>query len=203
MRPVGMNARLFASNWRPVAEEIAFAADVGFDLLQLPGPVGGLGIERLGDLPVVVGAMLRCARLGAVMEMAFRVDTDGRTSTGGTVLAAVRANLAPLAALGASAVHVHPVPHHPGDSDAVRRLEDLLERVLPACVEAAADVGVSLAVEHNEPRLALLSDPERVAALLDAVDGLGFVWDVNHTAPDRLPQFAALAPRMQLAHVSD
>jgi L-ribulose-5-phosphate 3-epimerase len=201
--PVGMNARLFASNWRPVADEIAFAAEAGFDLLQLPGPVGGLGIERLGDLPVVVGAMLRDAGLGAVMEMAFRIDTDGRTSTGGTTLTAVRANLAPRAALGATAVHIHPVPHQPDDADGVRRLEDLLARVLPACVEAAADVGVSLSVEHNEPRLALLSDPQRVAALLDAVDGLGLVWDLNHTAPDRLPQFVGLAPRMRLVHVSD
>jgi sugar phosphate isomerase/epimerase len=201
--PVGMNARLFASNWRPVAREIAFAAEAGFDLLQLPGPVGGLGIERLGDLPVVVGAMLRDAGLGAVMEMAFRIDADGRTSSGGTTLAAVRANLAPLAALGATGVHIHPVPHHPDDPDAVRRLEDLLERALPACVEAAADVGVSLSLEHNEPRLALFSDPRRVAAVLEAVDGLGFVWDLNHTAPDRLPEFAALSSRMRLVHVSD
>jgi sugar phosphate isomerase/epimerase len=42
-----------------------------------------------------------------------------------------------------------------------------------------------------------------VAALLDAVDGLGFVWDLNHTAPDRLSGFVALAPRMRLVHVSD
>src|SRR5262249_48842474 len=38
---------------------------------------------------------------------------------------------------------------------------------------------------------------------VEAVDGLGLVWDLNHTAPDRLPGFAALAPRMRLVHVSD
>jgi L-ribulose-5-phosphate 3-epimerase len=201
--PVGMNARLFPSNWRPVADEIAFAADSGFDLLQLPGPVAGLGVQRLGAPPVIVGALLRDVGLGAVMEMAFRLDPDGRTSTGGTILGAVRANLSPLAALGATSVHVHPIPPNPDDASDVRRIEDLIEAALPACVEAAADLGVSLSLEHNEPRLALFSDPERCAALLEAVDGLGLVWDVNHTAPDRLPQFAALAPRMRLVHVSD
>jgi sugar phosphate isomerase/epimerase len=201
--PVGMNARLFPSNWRPVADEIRFAAEAGFDLLQLPGPVAGLGVQRLGAPPVIVGALLRDVGLGAVMEMAFRLDADGRTTTGGTILGAVRANLAPLAALGATAVHIHPIPPRPDDPSDVRRMEDLIEAALPACVEAAADVGVSLSLEHNEPRLALFSDPRRCAAVLEAVAGLGLVWDVNHTAPDRLPQFAALAPRIRLVHVSD
>ena len=43
----------------------------------------------------------------------------------------------------------------------------------------------------------------KVAALLDAVPGLGFVWDVNHTHPDDLAAFKALAPRMSMLHVSD
>jgi sugar phosphate isomerase/epimerase len=198
-----MNARLFASNWRPVAREIGFAAACGFDLLQVPGPVTGLGVQRLGDPPVVVGALLRERGLGAVMEMAFRLDADGRTQTGGTMLAALRTNLAPAVAVGVSGVHLHPVPADMSEEDGVRRLEDLIERALPACVEAAGGVGLPLSLEHNEPRLALFSDPARCAAVLDAVDDLGFVWDLNHTAPDRLPEFAALAPRMRLVHVSD
>jgi L-ribulose-5-phosphate 3-epimerase len=201
--PVGMNARLFASNWRPVAEEIAFAARAGFDLLQLPGPPHGLDSTRLGAPPVVVGALLRGAGLDAVMEMAFRVDARGRTATGGTILTALRVNLAAVAALGARAVHLHPVPADIDGDDALRRLEDRIVSALPACVEAAAGAEVSLALEHNEPRLALFADPARCAEALDAVDGLGLVWDVNHTAPDRLGAFVSLAPRMRLVHVSD
>ena len=39
--------------------------------------------------------------------------------------------------------------------------------------------------------------------MLDAVPGLGFVWDMNHTAPEHLDGFLALTPRMTMIHVAD
>ena len=147
--------------------------------------------------------MLRDAGLGAVMEMAFRIDADGRTSTGGTILAAVRANLAPLAALGATAVHIHPVPHHPDDPDAVRRLEDLLARVLPGvCRGGRRRRRVAVGGAQRAPARAALG-PAAGRRPARRRRRPGFVWDLNHTAPNRLPEFAALAPRMRLVHVSD
>jgi sugar phosphate isomerase/epimerase len=58
-------------------------------------------------------------------------------------------------------------------------------------------------VEHNARVQRLLVAPERVAALLDALPALRFVWDVNHTHPDDLTAFRELAPRLSLVHVSD
>jgi len=63
--------------------------------------------------------------------------------------------------------------------------------------------GFRFGFEHNEPRGGLYATPERCAALLDAVPGLGFVWDTNHTAPEHLGGFLALIPRMTMLHVSD
>src|SRR3954470_10302024 len=99
--PVGMNARLFPSNWRPVAEEIAFAAAHGFDLLQLPGPEHGLDAERLGATPARTGPLLAEAALGAVMEIVLRVGGSARTAAGASALDVLRANLPPLRRLGA------------------------------------------------------------------------------------------------------
>lgn len=63
--------------------------------------------------------------------------------------------------------------------------------------------GFRFGFEHNEPRICLCATPERCAAILDAVPGLGFVWDMNHTAPEHLRGFVALTPRMTMLHVSD
>ncbi len=74
---VGMNARLFPSNWRPVREEIAFAREHGFAHLQLPGPEQGLDAARLGDSIETVGALLRAGGAGTVMEMLILLGPDG------------------------------------------------------------------------------------------------------------------------------
>ena len=49
----------------------------------------------------------------------------------------------------------------------------------------------------------LLVDPNDVEALLEAVPGLGLVWDVNHTGAEDVARFLALRERMTLVHVSD
>src|SRR4051812_27973217 len=83
---IGMNARLFPGNWRPLTEEIAFAQEAGFVALQVPGPDRGLGEERLGGSLSTVRDVLTAAGIEAVMEIMVRVDASGRTASGMTPL---------------------------------------------------------------------------------------------------------------------
>jgi hypothetical protein len=46
---IGLNARLFPTNWRPVLNEIHFGAANGFAALQFPGKEEGLSAQHLGD----------------------------------------------------------------------------------------------------------------------------------------------------------
>src|SRR3954465_13412787 len=70
---VGMNARLFPGNWRPLAQEAGFAAGAGFDCLQLVAYDEGIDAERLGAPLEEAGASLREAGLGMVLEIVVRV----------------------------------------------------------------------------------------------------------------------------------
>ena len=58
---IGMNGRFFPENWRPARDEIVFASLSGFRCLQFPGPLEGLGLERLGDSLETVAMALRRA----------------------------------------------------------------------------------------------------------------------------------------------
>ena len=60
-----------------------------------------------------------------------------------------------------------------------------------------------MAFEHNTPRNPLFCSPARCAEFLEAIPGLGLVWDFNHTHPNDVAGYLALAPRITLAHVSD
>ena len=189
---------LRARRWRsPLAH--------GFELLQLPGPGGGLGAERLGDEPAVLAAALREAGVFAVMEMLVRVGPDGRTEDGGSGLDALRANLPALEALGIELVHVHYAPAYRASEqpETIPPLEDVLLDDLERCAAVALQHGLSLSLEHNQPGLMLFAEPARCAQALERIPSLGFVWDVNHTPPESLAAFLALAPRMRLVHVSD
>lgn len=203
---LGMNARLYPGIWRPAREEVAFAHDRGFAWLQFPGPEQGLDADRLGDPLAVVAAALRRAGIGAVMEIGVQIDESGRTAAGHTPLDVLRANLPAISTLLCSRVHWHLAPRAPVGTSGPGVLHGLEEDLRPqfaAAVELAARHGFQFGVEHNEPRIGLFAAPERCAATLEAVPGLGFVWDINHTTPAQLGGYLALTPRMTLLHISD
>ena len=202
--PLGMNARLFPAFWRPALDEVAFAAANGFDVLQFPGPAGGLGEDRLGAPVPEVAHALAEAGVEAVQEILVFVGADGTTADGETPLDALRANLDPARELGVQRAHLHiALADRSIDDAAVRDLERSLGPMLRDAVAMAGDAGIALGMEHNQPALRLFADPHVMAGLLDAVPGLGLVWDLNHTPPEQLDPFASLAPRMTLLHVSD
>lgn len=200
---IGMNARQFPGNWRPASVEIAFARDAGFVALQFQGQEPGLAPERLGESFAVVAGALAAAGIAAVMEIIVRVDAAGHTASGLTPLAVLELNLPAIAALPCICVHWHLVPLAPESDADLHALEHNLVPQFAAGAAHAIAHGFRFAFEHNEPRIGLCATPERCAALLEAVPGLGFVWDTNHTAPEHLDGFLALMPRMTMLHVSD
>jgi sugar phosphate isomerase/epimerase len=200
---IGLNYRDFPGNWRPAREEIAFARAGGFTSMQFHGPDDGLDAERLGDVPEVVGALLREAEIVPVMEIGLPLDAKGRSRHGYTPLEVLRANLPGIVALGCTCVHWHLGPRGALDAATLRALED---GALPQLAEGVAlgrRHGFRCGLEHNEPGIAVFGTPERCAAALAAVPGLGFVWDFNHTTPEQVPGYLALTDRMTMLHVAD
>ncbi len=198
---IGMVGRFFPANWRPVSEEIRFAADAGFDAIQLRSDAPGTVAEHLGAPLPAVRALLQERGVSIVLEMLVRVDEQGRTDDGDTLAGALARNVEAVEALGCRRVHIHPVA--PGLRLPVCELE---ERLVPAFAEAArlgAERGLVFGFEHNAPDQRLFASPESCARLLDEVPELGFVWDLNHTAPDSIRAFERLAGRATLVHASD
>lgn len=200
---IGMNARQFPGNWRPASEEIVFARGAGFVALQFQGQEPGLDAKRLGEPFSVVADALAAAKIEAVMEIIVRVDASGRTASGLTPFDMLERNLPAIDALSCTCVHWHLVPLVPEEDATLYALERSLVPQFAAGVALAEAHGFHLGIEHNEPRIGLCATPERCAALLDAVPGLGFVWDMNHTVPEHLGGFLALTPRMTMLHVAD
>jgi L-ribulose-5-phosphate 3-epimerase len=182
--------RTTGGNWRPPEGELRFAASAGFDTVQIRSDrAGGLeedlgvGAQGLGDLFADVG-------LEPVLEMLVRHEGEP-----GTLARALCANLEAIDAIGVLRVHIHPV----GPAEAA----PLLAPDFTEALAIAEDAGLVFAVEHNAPGHRLLVDPAEVESLLDAVPGLGFVWDVNHTSAEHTDRFVALRERFTLVHVSD
>ncbi|MGN6796993.1 MAG: sugar phosphate isomerase/epimerase family protein [Gaiellaceae bacterium] len=191
---VGMLGRFFGrltgGNWRPPAQELAFAASTGFDTVQIRSDRPGEIDDELGIDAAELGALFDEHGLEPVLEMLVRHDGEP-----GTFASALRANLPAIEAIGFLRVHVHPV----GPSEAA----PLLATDFAEALGVAQDAGLILGVEHNAPGHRLLVDPGDVEALLEAVPGLGLVWDVNHTGADDIERFLALRERITLVHVSD
>jgi L-ribulose-5-phosphate 3-epimerase len=200
---IGMNARLFPGNWRPVTEEIAFARRTGFAALQVPGPEEGLGEERLGAPLGDVRDALAGAGIEAVMEILVRVDAAGLTAAQRTPLEVLDANLSAIATLPCTCVHWHLVPLEPMDDQTLQALEGSIAPQCAVAVAHARRAGFRFGIEHNEPKIGLFAAPRRCATALDAARGLGFVWDWNHTAPEHLAGFLALSSRMTMLHIAD
>jgi sugar phosphate isomerase/epimerase len=182
--------RLTGGNWRPPAQELAFASSAGFDTVQIrsdrPGEIG----DELGVDPNELGALFDDHGLEPVLEMLVRHEGEP-----GTFARALEANLPAIEAIGFLRVHIHPV----GPSEAAPHLAPDLADALAV----ADDAGLIFGVEHNAPGHRLLVDPAEIESLLEAVPGLGLVWDVNHTGADDVSRFLALRERITLVHVSD
>ena len=185
-----MVGRFFPLNWRPPEQEIGFAAAHGFDVVQIRSDEpGAIGAYLRADL-AATGAAFARAGVEPVLEMLVRHEGEPRT-----IPNALEANLPAIAALGIGRVHVHPIGR--------QEFEPLLADELGEALLIAEREGLVFGVEHNAPGHRLLVTPEAVGAVLDALPGLHFVWDVNHTHPDMLEAFLAFRPRLSLVHLSD
>jgi L-ribulose-5-phosphate 3-epimerase len=90
---VGMVGRFFPGNWRPPADEIRFAAEAGFDLIQIRSDSPG-SIEADLRAPLAdVRKALEDAGVEIALEMFIHVDADGRTAGGDTLADAFARNL--------------------------------------------------------------------------------------------------------------
>ena len=196
-----MNGRFFPNNWRPVLDEIRFAHAAGFSALQFQGKESGLTDEHLGASFTETERALKGANLSATMELLIRVQGDGRTPSGKTPLEILGANLPAIQSLPCRHVHWHLILEPP--KGVAEQLESALLPEFRGATKLAAQYGFTFAFEHNEPALNFFSAPQSCAAMLERVPQLRFVWDLNHTVPDHLPSFKALASRTSLLHVAD
>jgi len=145
--------------------------------------------DELGIAPAALGALFDEHALEPILELLVPHDGSSRTVT-----TALEAHLPAVGEVGFRRVHVHPVGFAPA-----RVLAD----DFAAALELAAGSGLLFGVEHNAAGHRLLTEPGEVEALLDAVPGLSFVWDVNHTPAEEVPRYVALRDRFSLVHVSD
>jgi sugar phosphate isomerase/epimerase len=191
---VGMLGRFFGrltgGNWRPPAEELAFAAAAGFDTLQIRSDRPGELEDELGVDAAELGALYDEFGVEPVLELLVR--HEGKA---GTFAEALRATLPAIDAAGILRVHIHPV----GPEKAAPHLASDLADALALAEEA----GIVLGVEHNAPGHRLVVGPDEVQRLLDAVPGLGLVWDLNHTRTEEVDRFLSFRERITLLHLSD
>lgn len=191
---IGMLGRFFGrrsgGNWRPPEQELRFAASAGFDTLQIRSDRAGELEDELGVDAVTLGGLFDELGVEPVLEMLVLHGGER-----GTLARALRANLAAIEAIGVLRVHIHPV----GPSESAPLLRDDFAEA----VEVAGAAGLILGCEHNAPGHRLVAGPDEVEALLDAVPGLGLVWDTNHTRAEHTSRFLGLRERITLVHASD
>lgn len=200
---VGMNARLFPQNWRPVREEIRFAHQHGFQAIQLPGPEHGLDAARLGDALADVACWLAEAGLRPVMEMAITVDVRGRTANNGTPLDVLQANLPAITTLNINPVHWHLVLPRTTSPAEIAQFELNIRETLASAVQIAQEHGFQFGLEHNGADIPPFHRAQSCREVIEAVPGLGFVWDFNHFVASELDVYRPVVPRMQMLHISD
>lgn len=200
---IGINGRFFRQNWRPASEEISFCAANGLQAIQFRGKELGLEEKDLGAKSAEVGLLLQQQGLAASMEIVITLDSSGVTLGDRTPLQILEANLPAIIGLRCEFVHWHLVPSWPLSDAKARALERSLWSQLAEAVRLGKEHGFGFGFEHNDPRIRLCATPSACADLLSAVRGLQFVWDFNHTPPEMVADFAALAPRTGLVHVAD
>jgi L-ribulose-5-phosphate 3-epimerase len=191
---VGMLGRFFGrltgGNWRPPAEELAFAAATGFDTVQIRSDRAGELDDELGVDTAELGELFDDAGVEPVLEMLVRHNGEP-----GMFSRALRANLRAIEEIGFLRVHIHPVGPEIAPSALAADLAD--------AVAVAQETELIFGIEHNAPGHRILVEIDEIEALLDAVPALGLVWDVNHTRAEDTERFLALRERITLVHVSD
>jgi L-ribulose-5-phosphate 3-epimerase len=192
---IGHNIRISDHNWKPTLEEIRFAKRAGFAGVQFPDRKAGLFEEILGASFAEVREALEESQLETALETVDVIEQNGLTP-----LKMLERNLPAIQGLGIKLVHWHLITREPESE--IPRLEDWLETELAAGVQIARDEGFKIAFEHNDKN-PLFSSPQACANMLERVPGLGFVCDLNHFPADQLPDYAALAPRITMLHISD
>lgn len=198
-----MNGRFFPGSWRPALDEIAFAQGSGFEVIQFRGAPEGLDKVQLAALLETVADALGEARITATMELLIRMAPTGKTPEGETPVALLAANLPAIRELPCTHVHWHLVPSERLTDAQARDLEGQLLPQFRAAAQLARTHGFHFGLEHNEPALKLFASPERCAWVLEQVEGLGLLWDFNHTAPQDVAAFKALGGAVMGLHVSD
>jgi len=201
--PVGMSIRFDGRSYRPATDEILFARQHGFTVLQFRGAVDGLDASRLGDSLGAVCAALTANDMAAVMEITLGLTARGVAHRGYQLLMVLEANLPAITTLGCAHVHLHLVPSGAFTGTATSTVEGDLVPQFAAALEVAHRHGFRLGFEHNEAGAPLLSTPHACATLLQAVPALGFVWDINHCTTEQGAEYLALMPHMTLLHISD
>lgn len=205
MVKIGFNARLFPSDWRPATQEIEFAAANGFHALQLFIISGNpLNRDYLGADFALVRSLCAEKGINLTVESQSRIDDQGLTAQGLTPLGELQGLVPAIVALGVPHVHWHIVmtmTHH--DEATVFALEDHLVPQLAQAVALGQQYGFAFSLEHNAQPYHIFPNAKRIKRVLEQVEGLGVVWDFNHTAPKDVPSFLDLAPYISLLHVSD
>lgn len=203
MTLIGINGRFFPNNWRPAAEEIAFAQQNEFAAVQFPGKAEGLGEAHLGSSLSHVAELLGSAGVVATMEQLIFVGANGKTKEGLTPFEFMTANLGAVQTLRCSHVHWHLAPAGEFSEREADDLEQHFMADLKQAADLAEDFGVVFGIEHNEPKRHLLATPESCLRILESVPNAGLVWDFNHTADDQVDGFRGLGDRIMGLHVSD
>jgi L-ribulose-5-phosphate 3-epimerase len=200
---LGINGRFFPNNWRSAIEEINFCERHSFRSLQFQGKEHGLNDEDLGAPLSEIATQLQATSIIPVMEILIRLDANGMSSQGKTPIQILHTNLNAIRTLRCEAVHWHLVAPPTLDDESVQQLEINLQSQLGEAVQLAKETGFCFGIEHNEPEQKLFNNPLACSNALEAVPGLCFVWDFNHTALNQIADYKKLIPRISLLHISD
>ncbi len=201
---MGYVGRFFPETWRPVSQEVAFAAAHGFDAIQFMNHPGLPSITKAVRIPLEeVRDELAAHNITATLEVNCRMRETGANLNGRTPLQQLEALLPFIVTLPCRHVHFHLFSAYELEETVARGIEEAMVEQFATAVYWGQEEGFDMAFEHNTPRNPLFRSPARCAALLEAVPGLGLVWDFNHTHPNDVAGYTALAPRITLAHVSD
>jgi len=203
---IGLNARLFPKNWRPLAQEIAFAKKHGFKSIQISVKAENASEQWFGDSFEKIAQLLTDAGITAVMEIRLFLDKNGLTNDGKSPLEVLKINLPAILALPVKYVHWHWAPGYDlqhADAETMAGLEQSLVPQLKEAVELADTHNFIFAFEHNEAAIGLHSSAKSCLKTLKQVNGLKFVWDLNHSSDLELEEFIELMPYMSVLHVSD
>lgn len=204
---IGYVDRAFPDNWRPALEEIAFARANGFRALQYMVHSNVPGRPQKPDISwATLHDALAEADIMPTLELNCRLTEKGQLPDGRTLSEFLDAFLPFITTVGCQHVHLHAHTPTPFDAQTLAEVEAQFLHHLAAGVAVASAQGFRFAFEHNAPGAKngqIFANPAHCADALAAVPGLGFVWDFNHTHPDDLQAFLALAPYVTLTHVSD